>query len=111
MDTPIAVPRRLSDLVEYQSGSVVSRVILRSGGGVLTLFAFAEGEGLTEHSTPSDATVFVLEGSARIVIGGQEHEVLTGESLHLPASVPHTLVGGPPFKMLLTLLKTGGTGS
>lgn len=105
MDDPIATPTELADLVAYQPGSVVSRVLLRNEGGVLTLFAFAEGEGLTEHSSPHEATVLLLEGDVRITVGDEHHEVATGQILHLPASVPHTLHGGGPFKMLLTLLK------
>jgi quercetin dioxygenase-like cupin family protein len=105
MDNPIARPTSLAHLVDYQEGSVVSRVLLKNEGGVLTLFAFAEGEGLTEHATPHDATVLVLEGDVTVTIGGEEHRVEAGDILHLPAAVPHALQGGRPFKMLLTLLK------
>lgn len=105
MDDPIATPARLSELVAYQPGSVVSRVIFRNEGGVMTLFAFAEGEGLTEHSTPHEATVLILEGGLRITVGGEDHEMASGDIMHLPPSVPHMLHGGPPFKMLLTMLK------
>jgi quercetin dioxygenase-like cupin family protein len=108
MDSPITSPVPLTDLVEYQPGSVVSRVIFRNEGGSQTLFAFAEGEGLGEHTNPNDAVILVLEGSAEVTVGGVVHVVGTGEALCLPASVPHALVGGPPFKMLLTLLKTHG---
>lgn len=104
-NSQIGHPERLVDLVDYQPGSVVSRVILRNEGGVMTVFAFAEGEGLTEHSTPHDASILLLEGAVRVTVGEEEHEVGTGEILHLPASVPHTLHGGRPFKMLLILLK------
>ncbi|MDX1646565.1 MAG: cupin domain-containing protein [Longimicrobiales bacterium] len=100
----IDVPRSLPDLVVYQAGSVVSRVIFRNEGGVMTLFAFAEGEGLTEHSSPHDAIVQILDGRVRVTVGEEDHEVSAGEVLHLPASVPHALHGGEPFKMLLTLL-------
>lgn len=105
MDQPISHPAALANLVDYQPGSVVSRVLLRNEGGVITLFAFAEGEGLTEHMTPHDATVLVLEGEVAISIADEKHRVGTGEILHLPAGVPHTLHGGGAFKMLLTLLK------
>ena len=105
LEHPIDTPRPLDELVAYQPGSVVSRVIFRNEGGVVTLFAFAEGEGLTEHSSPHDALVQVLDGRVRIDVGGEEHEVSAGDILHLPASVPHTLHGGEPFKMLLTLLR------
>lgn len=105
MTNPIATATRLADLVQYQPDSVVSRVLFRNDGGVMTLFAFAEGQGLTEHSSPHDAIVQLLEGGVRITVGDDDHDVEAGEMLHLPASVPHALHGGRPFKMLLTLLK------
>jgi quercetin dioxygenase-like cupin family protein len=101
----ISEPQSLAELVEYQEGSVVSRVLMRNDGGVLTLFAFAEGQGLSEHMTPHDATVQVIEGEVDVTIGDDRHTVRAGDILHLPASVPHALFGGQPFKMLLTLLK------
>ncbi|MDA0312448.1 MAG: cupin domain-containing protein [Gemmatimonadetes bacterium] len=102
MDHPISSPSSLVDLIDYQAGSVVSRVLFRNEGGVMTLFAFAEGEGLTEHATPHDATVQILEGEVPITVGGSDHQVRTGDMLHLPATVPHALHGTGPFKMLLT---------
>jgi quercetin dioxygenase-like cupin family protein len=113
MDTPIDAPESLAELVAYQPGSVVSRVLLRTEGAVQTLFAFGRGEGLTEHTSPHEATVLVLEGSVRITIGAEgegrrEHRVEAGEILHLPGTVPHALHGEEPFKMLLTLLKNRG---
>ena len=71
----------------------------------MTLFAFAQGEGLTEHMSPHEATVQLLEGEALITIAGEPHTVRAGEMLHLPASVPHALHGEHAFKMLLTILK------
>lgn len=105
MTNPSAAPQRLGDLVAYQDGSVVSRVVFRNEGGVVTAFAFAQGQGLTEHSSPHEALVLVLEGSVAITVGDVEHVVSAGELLHLPATVPHALHGGAPFKMLLTILK------
>ena len=105
MKNELANPADPSGLVDYQPGSVVSRVVFRGDGGTMTAFAFAEGEGLTEHSNPNDAVVAVLEGSVRITIAGDEHLVGVGECLHLPPGVPHSLIGGAPFKMLLTILK------
>jgi quercetin dioxygenase-like cupin family protein len=107
MNEAIATPRRLVDLVETQPGSVVSRVIFRNAGGTLTAFAFAEGEGLDEHTNPNDAIVHVLDGRCTVIVDGVTHVVGEGEMLHLAASVPHTIVGGPPFRMLLLLLRTG----
>lgn len=105
MSDPIATPTDLADLVGYQPGSVVSRVLMRNRGGVMTLFAFAEGEGLTEHTSPHEAIVLVVEGAVRITVGGDDHRVEAGQMLHLPATVPHALHGDGAFKMLLTLLK------
>ncbi len=110
MPNPIEQPTALTALVDYQPGSVVSRVLLRTDSGVMTAFAFAEGEGLSEHSTPHDATVLVLEGVVRIAIEDTEHRVAAGEILQLPASVPHALQGDGPFKMLLTLFKRPAAG-
>ncbi len=107
MDNPISNPTSLVDLVAYQPGSVVSRVLLRNEGAVMTLFAFAEGEGLTDHMSPHEAVVLLVEGEARITIGGEAHLVKAGEVLHLPATVPHALRGERAFKMLLTLFKQG----
>lgn len=98
-------PRDLAGLVDYQADSVVSRTLLKTPGGVLTLFAFAEGQGLSEHSTPHEAAVLVLHGSARITVAGTEHTVDTGQVLALPAGVPHALSATEPFKMLLTMLR------
>ena len=95
----------LEDLVEYQDDSVVSRVVFRNDGGVMTAFAFAEGQGLTEHSSPHDAIVQVVDGRVRITIGDEVHDLEAGAILHLPPSVPHALHGGVPFKILLTILK------
>lgn len=106
MNDTVATPRSLAELVEPQPGSVVSRVVFRNAGGTLTLFAFAEGEGLDEHVNPNDAIVLVLDGHCTVSIGGVEHRVGAGEMLHLPASVPHALLPGAPYRMLLTLLRT-----
>ena len=110
LESPIAAPQPLADRVAYQAGSVVSRVLFRNEGGVVTLFAFAEGEGLTEHSSPHDALVQIVDGAVRIEVGGEMHDVSAGEMLHLPASVPHALHGGQAFKMLLTLLRRSRSG-
>lgn len=98
-------PGHLAGLIEYQTDSVVSRTLLKTPGGSLTLFAFAQGQGLSEHSTPHEAAILVLDGSARVVVGGAECRVDTGEYLPLPAGVPHALSADEPFKMLLTMLR------
>jgi len=106
-DRPIGTPAELEHLVAYQEGSVVSRTLLKNQGGTLTVFAFGEGQGLSEHSTPHDASVLILDGSAVVTIDGEEHRVSRGQMLHLPAGVPHALRAPESFKMLLVMLKTG----
>jgi quercetin dioxygenase-like cupin family protein len=96
---------KVADLVGYQDGSVVSRKLVSAGGGNITLFAFAAGEGLSEHTTPFTAWVQVIEGEARISIDGTQHTVATGEVLLLPASRPHALHAEQRFKMLLTMIR------
>ncbi len=95
----------LAAMVAYQPGSVVSRKVLGGKRGNVTLFAFAEGEGLTEHTSPYDAMVVILDGEARIRIGGHDHTVAEGETLTLPADVPHALDAESPFKMMLVMIK------
>lgn len=105
MDHIIATPQHLADLVAYQPDSVVSRVVFRGPGGTMTLFAFAEGQGLSEHTNPNDAIVYVLAGEVTVRIGETMHRVEEGGALHLPPSVPHALLEGSAFKMLLVLLR------
>ena len=95
----------LAGMVAYQPGSVVSRKVLGGKRGNVTLFAFAEGEGLTEHTSPYDAMVVVLDGEARIRVGGAAFQVSDGETITLPAGVPHALDADVPFKMLLVMIK------
>lgn len=95
----------LADLVAYQAGSVVSRKILGRKKGNVTLFAFGEGEGLTEHTSPYDALVVILDGTAEIRVGGEDHTVSAGETLTLPATIPHALHAREPFKMMLVMIR------
>lgn len=98
---------KLAELVSYQKGSVVSRKVLGGKGGNVTLFAFAEGEGLTEHTSPYAAMVVVLDGRASIRIGGEPFELSAGEAITLPAEVPHALDAAQPFKMMLVMIREG----
>ncbi len=91
--------------LEYQESSVISRVLLKNAGGTITLFAFDEGEGLSEHKTPFDAFLNVIEGSARIRIADREHELGAGDSILLPANIPHAVDAVTKFKMLLVMIK------
>jgi quercetin dioxygenase-like cupin family protein len=106
-ESPLATPTILTNLVEYHAGSVVSRTLLKSPAGSLTLFAFAEGESLSEHTTPHDAVILVVDGLAQITVGGVVHEVSAGRLLLMPANVPHAVHAAAPFKMLLVMLRSG----
>lgn len=99
------VVRTLGDLVQYGEGSVVSRILLKAEGGNVTLFAFDDGQDLSEHTTKYDALAHVVEGSALIMIGGQENVVEAGQSLLLPANIPHAVKASERFKMVLTMLR------
>lgn len=92
-------------MIDYQEDAVVSRTLLKTPGGSLTLFAFASGQGLSEHSTPHEAALLVLHGSAHVTVGDTEHTVETGQALALPARIAHALSAEEPFKMLLTMLR------
>ena len=98
-------PRRLADLVEYQTGSIVSRQIVKTGSGSVTLFAFGAGEGLSEHTTPFDALVQVIDGKAKVTVGGETSVVGKGEVLLMPADIPHAVEAEQQFKMLLVMVK------
>jgi quercetin dioxygenase-like cupin family protein len=95
----------MADLVAYQPGAVVSRVILKKGAGNVTLFAFDKDQGLSEHTTPFDALVHVLDGQAEITVGGAPHHLKAGEMIVMPANVPHALKAPERFKMALTMIR------
>jgi quercetin dioxygenase-like cupin family protein len=95
----------LKEMVEYQQGSVVSRTIIDKPKGTVTLFAFAEGEGLSEHTTPYDALVQVMDGEVEITIGGKAFHLGEGEMIVMPAEIPHALRALGRFKMLLVMVK------
>lgn len=97
--------KKLGDLLQYQEGAVVSRVLLKNQGGTVTLFAFDEGEELSEHTAPFDALVFVLDGEAQIDIAGEEFHAREGETITLPANRPHAVKAVAKLKMLLTMIR------
>jgi quercetin dioxygenase-like cupin family protein len=101
------VPFFLKDQVEYSPGSVVSKTMLKKDTGNLTLFSFDTGQGLSEHVSPFDAVVYILDGRAKITIGGEMRPVETGEMLVMPAGVSHALHAAEPFKMLLIMIRGG----
>jgi quercetin dioxygenase-like cupin family protein len=95
----------LSDLIAYQTGSVVSRTLVQRGAGTVTLFAFDGGQGLSEHTAPFDTLVNVIDGKATVIIAGKEHHLSAGDAILMPAGKPHALRCGEPFKMLLVMIK------
>jgi len=97
---------RLVDLADYQEGSVVSRTIIDKKTGTVTFFAFAEGQGLSEHTAPFDALVYLLEGEAEIVISGKAIHLKGGEMVIMPANHPHALKATKNFKMILTMIRS-----
>ena len=99
------VPSNLVDLVDYQQGSVVSKTLIGKEAGSVTLFAFDEVQGLSEHTTPFDALVCVLDGVAEITIAGDSTMVRQGEMLVMPANKPHALKAVQRFKMMLVMIK------
>ena len=92
--------------LNYQEGSVVSRTLVNENGGTVTLFAFDEGEELSEHTAPYDALVQVLEGEVEICISGKTHRVKEGKIIIMPAGEPHSLKAIEKLKMILTMIKT-----
>ncbi|MDP2977000.1 MAG: cupin domain-containing protein [Anaerolineales bacterium] len=103
--TPTAQILSLADLISYQEGAIVSRVILKAEAGNVTLFAFDEGQELSQHTAPFDALVHVLDGEVEIKISGQPFQLKTGEAIIMPANDPHAVKATKKFKMLLTMIK------
>ncbi len=101
---PPAQVQRMADLVRYQDGSVVSRMIVKKDSGSVTVFAFDAGQGLSEHTTPYDALVELLDGEADITIAGRTHLLKQGDMIVMPANQPHALKAVVRFKMVLTML-------
>lgn len=95
----------LHELLQYQDGAIVSRVLLKNKGGTVTLFAFDQGEGLSEHTAPFEALVFVVDGEAEVEIAGKAYTVRSAETITLPANIPHAVRAATRFKMLLTMLR------
>jgi quercetin dioxygenase-like cupin family protein len=104
-EIPPAEAVRLANLVNYQAGSVVSRTIVKRPVGTVTLFAFDEGEGLSEHTAAFDALAHVLEGETEIVISGKTIRAKAGEAVLMPAHQPHGLKAVTRFKMALTMIR------
>jgi len=96
----------LKDTVDYQDKSVVSRQIVDKKAGSVTVFAFDLGQGLSEHTAPFDALVYILDGKAEVTISGRSQVVSAGEFIILPANRPHSLKAPEKFKMLLVMIRS-----
>ena len=103
--TAKGVPFNAASHVAYIDGAVVSKTLIKKDTGTVTLFAFEAGQGLSEHTAPFDALVQVLDGEARITIGGDARTVSSGEMIIMPANVPHALQAEKAFKMLLVMIR------
>lgn len=97
---------KIAELVDYQNGSVVSRIVVKGETGSVTLFAFDEGQELSEHTAPFDALAHVLDGEAAIAISGNPFHLKTGDAIVMPAGEPHALKAVKKFKMLLTMIRS-----
>lgn len=101
----LAKVSRLTELISYQDGSVVSRTLIDKTAGTITLFAFDKGQGLSEHTAPYDALVYILDGEADITISGKALHLKDGEMTIMPANEPHALNALSRFKMLLVMIR------
>ncbi|MEA1887672.1 MAG: cupin domain-containing protein [Bacteroidota bacterium] len=97
----------LKESVKYSKGSVVNKIIKKTKAGNLTLFAFDEGQNLSEHTAPYDAMVHVIDGRARVIIDKKEYLLDEGSFIIMPADIPHALEAITEFKMLLVMIKKG----
>ncbi|MFC1994320.1 cupin domain-containing protein [Chloroflexota bacterium] len=104
-DSLLGRPLKSIDLISYQEGSVVSRTIIDKDKGTLSLFAFDEGQGLSEHTAPFDALVYILDGEAEVTVSGQPLNLKEGEMVIMPANQPHALRAPTRFKMMLVMIK------
>ena len=92
-------------IVDYSTDSVVSKALLDLEGGKVTLFAFDAGQQISEHTTPYDAIVLILDGTGIFTVGGEAHQLSVGDMLHMPAGTPHGLKAPERFKMMLTMIR------
>jgi quercetin dioxygenase-like cupin family protein len=105
LKTCLGKAQNLSELIEYSKDSIVSKTIMDKLAGTITLFAFDKGQRLSEHTSPYDAVVQVLEGQAEIKIRGERQQILSGQLIIMPANVPHALDAEEKFKILLTMIR------
>jgi len=95
---------QLKDLVQYQKGQIVSKTLTQNKHVSLTLFAFDQGEEISSHASHGDAMVTVMDGTARVTIGDGQHVIKAGETIVMPAEVPHAIVAEEPMKFFLTVV-------
>lgn len=96
----------VKDMVTYQDGSIVSKEIIKKPTGTVTIFAFDQDQGLSEHTAPFDAMVYVLDGEVEIIISGEAHHLREGEMIIMPGGKPHALRAVKRFKMMLVMVKS-----
>ncbi|MDG6258148.1 MAG: cupin domain-containing protein [Methanomicrobiaceae archaeon] len=96
---------RLKDLIEYQEGTVASRMIINNPAGSITLFSFDTDERLSEHTAPYDALVTILDGECEVWLSGETHHLHEGDTIIFPANAPHALSAVTRFKMALTMIR------
>jgi quercetin dioxygenase-like cupin family protein len=92
--------------VEYSEGAIVSKTVLKKETGNISLFAFAKGEALSEHTAPFDALIQVVDGKGEIIIGGKSFILETGQTIIMPANITHAVIAVEKFKMVLTMIKS-----
>jgi quercetin dioxygenase-like cupin family protein len=97
---------KLTEMIDYQEASVVSRTLIDKKAGTVTLFAFDERQGLSEHTAPYDALVEIIDGEAEVTISGKKNHLKAGEMIIMPANQPHSLKATAKFKMLLTMIRS-----
>jgi len=100
-----AAKLNVATLISYQPGSVVSRTVIDRKAGTVTLFAFDEGEGLSEHTAAYDALLYIIEGEALVTVSNTSNDMRAGEAIVLPAGKPHPVRARARFKMLLTMIR------
>lgn len=106
MDLEVVESLKIVALIKYQEDSIVSKTMLNKKTGSVTLFAFDKGQKLSEHTTPFDALIFLLDGEAEIIISDKPYLVKEGELIKLPANKPHALNAQKRFKMILIMIKS-----
>ncbi len=106
VNAPKGVSFNLNEFIDYSEDSVISKTLIDKGIGNITLFSFDKGESLSEHTSPFDAVVYIIDGSAEITIGSEKSTVKAGEMIIMPANIPHALYASEKYKMLLIMIRS-----